>query len=61
MITLTKLNKQQFILNADLIETIEESPDTTIRLTSGKMYIVLESVGEVVEKSMKYYRQIYSR
>ncbi len=61
MITLTKLNKQEFILNADLIETIEETPDTTIRLTNGKLYIVLESVNEVVNKAMKYYRQIYSR
>ncbi len=61
MITLTKLNKQEFILNADLIETIEETPDTTIRLTNGKLYIVLESVNEVVSKAMKYYRQIYSR
>ena len=61
MITLTKLNKQEFILNADLIETIEETPDTTIKLTNGKLYIVLESADEVVSKAMTYYRQIYSR
>ena len=42
MITLTKLNKagdEQYILNCDLIETIEERPDTTIRLINGKHFV----------------------
>ena len=40
MITLTKLNGTQFVLNSDLIEVIQENPDTTIRLTNGITYIV---------------------
>ncbi len=40
MIELTKLNENKFILNADLIETIEETPDTVITLVSGKKIIV---------------------
>lgn len=61
MIKLTRLNKTQFVLNADLIETVEENPDTMIRLTDGKIFIVTESVNEVVEKSIRYYRSIYTK
>lgn len=62
MITLTKLNKskdEQFILNCDLIETVEERPDTTIRLINGKHFVVLETCGEVVSKVVAYKRMIY--
>lgn len=46
MIELTRLNKQKnekFLLNCEIIEIIEEKPDTTIRLTNGKHYVVNES------------------
>lgn len=62
MITLTKLNKagdEQYILNCDLIETIEERPDTTIRLINGKHFVVAESAAEVVSKIIAYKRSIY--
>ncbi|MBR0597537.1 flagellar FlbD family protein [Sinanaerobacter chloroacetimidivorans] len=62
MITLTKLNKtndEKFILNCELIETIEERPDTTIRLVNGKHFVVAESCGEVVSKVVAYKRSIY--
>ena len=42
MITLTKLNGEQFVLNCDLIEIITENPDTTILLTNGKHLLVRE-------------------
>lgn len=64
MITLTKLNKnnnETFILNCDLIETIEERPDTTIRLVNGKHFVVAESSAEVISKTITYKRSIYSR
>ena len=35
MITLTKLNEKEFVLNDDLIQTMEETPDTVITLTNG--------------------------
>ncbi len=54
MITLTKFDGTKFVLNADLIETIEEHPDTTIRLTTKAYYLVSESSVEVVEKVVKY-------
>lgn len=59
MITLTKLNDVTFVLNCDLIETIQENPDTTIHLTTGKIYIVRESMEEVVKKTIAYRSEIF--
>ena len=62
MITLTKLNKasdELYILNSDLIETIEERPDTTIRLVNGKHFVVAESAAEVISKIIAYKREIH--
>ena len=58
MIVLTKLNDTPFVLNSDLIETIEETPDTTIRLTSKNYIIVKESMRDVVNKVIEYRRAI---
>ncbi|MEG0777807.1 MAG: flagellar FlbD family protein [Oscillospiraceae bacterium] len=56
MIILTKLNNTPFVLNSDLIESIEETPDTTIKLTSKNFIIVKESMVEVVNKIIEYRR-----
>ena len=40
MIRLQRLNKEQFVLNADLIETLEATPDTVVTLTTGKKLMV---------------------
>ena len=64
MIKLTKLNKnnnETFILNCELIETVEERPDTIIRLVNGKHFVVAETVAEVVAKVVAFKRSIYSR
>lgn len=58
MIELTKLNDAPFVLNSDLIETIEENPDTTIKLTTKNLVIVKESMVEVVNKVIEYRRMI---
>ena len=51
MILLTRINKvTQFYVNEDLIEFIEETPDTIISLNTGKKIAVMESAIEVVEK-----------
>lgn len=60
MIVLTKLNNVQFVLNCDFIETILENPDTTIHLTDGNMYIVKESMQEVIDKTVAYKKRIFS-
>lgn len=59
MIALTKLNGQIFTLNCNLIETITENPDTTIRLTNDKLYIVKETMQEVIDKTIEYKHRIY--
>ncbi len=60
LIELTKLNGSTYILNADLIETIESTPDTVISLVTGRKYIVRESVEEVRKKSLAYKKEIFS-
>lgn len=59
MIELTDLSNKNYILNSDLIETIEAVPDTKILLTNGKKYLVKESVDEVVDKVMNYKKKIF--
>ena len=61
MIKLTRLNNAALIINAELIEFVEESPDTIITLTTGQKIMVKESVDEVVERVMEYRRSIASR
>lgn len=58
VIHLTKLNNTPFVLNAELIETIESTPDTIITLVTGRKYIVRESVEEVREKCLVYKGEI---
>lgn len=61
MIKVTRLKSQDhdFVLNAELIETIERTPDTVITLVNGKKLLVEESVEEVVRKVMDYRRAIF--
>ncbi|MGB0766202.1 MAG: flagellar FlbD family protein [Phycisphaeraceae bacterium] len=58
MITVTRLNGKQFVVNADLIKVVEENPDTTLRLTTGDTMIVKESMQEVVELAIDYGRSL---
>ena len=51
MILVTRLNKaSQFYVNEDMIEFLEETPDTIITLNTGKKVTVSESAIDVVEK-----------
>lgn len=60
MIKLAKMKSQdEFVLNAELIETVEETPDTVITLTNGKKLLVEESMDEVIRKVMDYRRALY--
>lgn len=60
MIELTKINGVKFTLNADLIEFVEETPDTVISLTTGKKIIVAEDRNEVTNLVKIYRKEIYS-
>lgn len=64
MIKLTKFNSEAnkkgvFILNAEIIETIEETPDTVVTLMNGKKLIVDEPMDEVVRRVMTYRRALH--
>jgi flagellar protein FlbD len=58
MIKLTRLNGEEFILNADLIRFIETGPDTFITLTTDDRLVVREKVDEVVARAIDYARRI---
>ena len=49
MIVLTRLNGERFALNPDLIERVEETPDTHITLVDGKNLLVSEPMAEVID------------
>lgn len=58
MIELTRINDSPLIVNADLIEFIEQTPDTVISLTTGKKLMVREPVSEVVNRVIAFKRSI---
>ena len=59
MIELTKLNELKITVNADLIEVVEETPDTIVTLTTGKKIIVKETRQEVANLVKSYKREIF--
>ncbi len=54
MIKLSRLNGEEYILNSNLIETVEANPDTVITLTTNHKFVVRESVDEVIDRIIKY-------
>ncbi len=58
MIKITRLNSSEIIVNAELIETLEATPDTIISMTTGKKFVAVESVDEIIEKIIEYKRKI---
>jgi flagellar protein FlbD len=56
MIRLTRLNSKPFVLNAELIETIDVTPDTILTLANGKKIVVRESFEEIIERVVEYRR-----
>lgn len=59
MIQVTRLNNTKLVINADLIEIIEALPDTTITLTTGKKFVVKESIEEIIKRIISYKKAIY--
>lgn len=59
MIRVTRLNHEPIVVNADLIEYIETTPDTVISLTTGEKFMVLESPDEVVSRVIEFGRQLH--
>ena len=60
MIDVTRMNGSILTVNNHLIETVEETPDTVITLTTGKKIIVKESMKEIKDLVISYKKAIYS-
>jgi flagellar protein FlbD len=58
MIHLTRLNRKPLVLNSDLIEHVEVTPDTVISMTTGQKFMVLESAEEIIHKVVDFRRSI---
>ena len=58
MIRVTRLNKQPFVMNCELIKFIEETPDTVITLISNEKVVVSESMDDIIERSIEYGRRL---
>lgn len=56
MIDVTKMNGMEITVNSDLIEIVEETPDTVITLTTGKKIIVKES-RQMIKNLVKSYKK----
>ncbi|MDA8441529.1 MAG: flagellar FlbD family protein [Peptococcaceae bacterium] len=54
MIALHRLNGKEIVINADLVEFLEETPDTIITLTNGKKFVVSETVDNIVKLVIEY-------
>ncbi len=60
MIQVTKLNNAEIIVNCDLIEFVEKTPDTLITLTTGRKLMVRESLQDVLDRVLDYRKKTRS-
>lgn len=58
MIHLTRINHRPMVLNAELIEHVETTPDTVVSMTTGEKFVVIESADEIVDRVIAYRRAI---
>jgi flagellar protein FlbD len=58
VIRLTRLNQVPLVVNSDLIEHVEITPDTVIALTTGQKILVLETADEVIERVVRFRRAV---
>jgi flagellar protein FlbD len=60
MIFVTRLNNKTLAINPDLIETVEETPDTVILLTNGNKYVVADTIDEIIKKIVEFRKKLLS-
>lgn len=58
MIRLTRLNGESFVMNADKIRYVEQTPDTVICSDTGEKLMVRETLMEVMQRAIEYARLI---
>lgn len=59
MITVSRLDGTEFVVNSELIELVEMTPDTVLSLTTGRKLIVREPAQEVIDRVAAYRRSIH--
>ena len=59
MINVTRLNDKIFTINSDLIEMMEETPDTVITLTGGNKFVVSEPIEVLIGRIVEFRRRCY--
>ncbi len=60
MIKLTQLNGRSIVVNVDLIEFVESTPDTIVSLTTGKKILVKETDEEVIRLTAAFRRMCHT-
>lgn len=60
MIKVTRLNGEEFYINPDLIQYIEETPDTVVTLTNDRKVVIREEVEEVIERIVAFKKKVYA-
>lgn len=58
MIKVTRLNGRAMVVNAELIRSVESTPDTMIQLINGDHLLVRESLDDVIERAVEYGRSM---
>lgn len=58
MIKLTRLDNREVVVNADLVEFIEATPETIVSMTTGKKVVVRESVDEVIRRFVEFRHRV---
>lgn len=58
MIAVTRLDGSEIVLNADLVQWIEQTPDTVVSLTNGERLMVRESAREIVQRAIEFKRSV---
>lgn len=59
MVQFTRLNDTYFFVNPELIETVEETPDTVVTLTTGRKFVVRETAAQIQQMIVEYKRKIF--
>lgn len=60
MITVTRLNGKELMINPDMIQLIEDTPDTVITISDTKKFVVSEKSDEIRRKIIEFKKEIYS-
>jgi flagellar protein FlbD len=60
VILVSRLNGTHFYVNAELIQTVESTPDTVLSFASGDKLIVHESAEDIVQRIIDYRRKVFS-